>query len=91
MPTYDYRCPDCQHEQEHFHGINEKPHVKCEECGKRMKKLMGKGAGVVFKGPGFYETDYRKKDKTNQRVIDAIKKNSPDDQLAEGGVRREDL
>jgi len=91
MPTYDYRCPDCEHEQERFHKINEKPHVKCNECGKRMKKLIGTGAGVIFKGSGFYETDYRKKDKKNKSVINAIKKNAPDDQLREGGVDRKDL
>jgi len=60
MPTYDYECPQCQHVMEVFHGMTEKPRVKCPQCGRRgMKKQLGTGAGIIFKGGGFYETDYR--------------------------------
>lgn len=86
MPTYDYRCPECGHEQERFHGINQKPKVECEECGTRMKKLMGKGAGVIFKGTGFYETDYRKGEQANKRVVEKVMKEAPKEQLEEGGL-----
>ena len=60
MPTYDYECPDCEHAFEEFQSITAKPLRKCPECGKRrLRRLIGAGAGVIFKGSGFYETDYR--------------------------------
>jgi putative FmdB family regulatory protein len=60
MPTYDYHCQACDHTVEIFHGINEEPRTKCPECGKKkLKRLMGTGAAVMFKGSGFYQTDYR--------------------------------
>jgi putative FmdB family regulatory protein len=60
MPTYDYECDSCGHEFELFQGINEPVKKKCPECGKRkLRRLFGTGAAVVFKGSGFYQTDYR--------------------------------
>jgi putative FmdB family regulatory protein len=60
MPTYDYRCAACEHEWEEFQPITAKPKRKCPECGKlKAKRLIGTGAGVIFKGSGFYQTDYR--------------------------------
>jgi len=83
MPTYDYRCKTCGHEHERFHGINAKPRVKCPECGAPCKKLMGTGSGVVFKGSGFYENDYKGKQaardeakRTNERMAE-IDPNAP--------------
>jgi len=60
MPTYDYLCQACKHEFEQFQAITAKPLRKCPRCGKmKLKRLIGIGAGVIFKGSGFYETDYR--------------------------------
>jgi putative FmdB family regulatory protein len=60
MPTYDYVCDACGHEMEEFQSITAKPLRKCPECGKaKLKRLIGTGAAVIFKGSGFYETDYR--------------------------------
>ena len=60
MPTYDYVCQACHHEMEAFQSMTAKPLRKCPECGKlKLKRLIGTGAGVIFKGSGFYETDYR--------------------------------
>ena len=60
MPTYDYMCESCEYEFEQFQSITAKPLRKCPKCGKReLKRLIGAGAGVIFKGPGFYQTDYR--------------------------------
>jgi putative FmdB family regulatory protein len=60
MPTYDYVCDACEHEFELFQSINEDKKKKCPECGKnKLRRLFGTGAAVVFKGSGFYETDYR--------------------------------
>ena len=46
---------------DHFHGINAKPRIKCELCGGSCRRLLGTGAGIIFKGSGFYETDYKSK------------------------------
>jgi putative FmdB family regulatory protein len=60
MPTYDYECDACGHEFELFQGINDPVQRKCPECGKpKLRRLFGTGAAVVFKGSGFYQTDYR--------------------------------
>lgn len=60
MPTYDYECDACSHEFELFQGINDAVKRKCPECGKpKLRRLFGTGAAVVFKGSGFYQTDYR--------------------------------
>jgi putative FmdB family regulatory protein len=63
MPTYDYRCLACDHEFEEFQSMTADPLQTCPACGKdQLKRLIGAGAGIIFKGSGFYETDYRSKD-----------------------------
>ena len=60
MPTYDYRCGECGHEWEVFQSITAKPKRKCPGCGRqKAKRMIGPGAGIIFKGSGFYQTDYR--------------------------------
>jgi putative FmdB family regulatory protein len=60
MPTYDYICDACQHQFETFHSIKADPLQKCPECGKKkLRRMIGPGAAIVFKGSGFYQTDYR--------------------------------
>ncbi|MFM1873549.1 MAG: hypothetical protein RL398_2971 [Planctomycetota bacterium] len=60
MPTYDYRCAACGHRFEEFQSMSADPLSKCPECGKKkLERLIGTGAGVIFKGSGFYQTDYR--------------------------------
>jgi putative FmdB family regulatory protein len=60
MPTYDYICQDCAHEFEQFQAITARPIRKCPNCGElSLKRLIGAGSGLIFKGNGFYETDYR--------------------------------
>ena len=60
MPTYEYQCEACDHEFELFQQMSAPVKRKCPECGKlKLKRLVGTGAGVIFKGSGFYETDYR--------------------------------
>jgi len=61
MPTYDYECQSCGKVFEKFHSMKSRPRVKCPDCGGRAKKLLGTGANIIFKGSGFYETDYRRK------------------------------
>lgn len=60
MPTYDYRCSACKHEFEQFQSMTAKPLKTCPKCGKKaLERLIGTGAALVFKGSGFYQTDYR--------------------------------
>lgn len=60
MPTYDYECDACGHEWELFQNITADPEKKCPECKKKKaRRLFGTGAAIMFKGSGFYETDYR--------------------------------
>ena len=60
MPTYDYECEACGHAFELFQAITEGVKKKCPECKKlKLRRLFGTGAAIVFKGSGFYETDYR--------------------------------
>ncbi|NLG43140.1 MAG: zinc ribbon domain-containing protein [Phycisphaerae bacterium] len=60
MPTYEYRCEACSHEFEHFQSIKSPCLEVCPACGKKkLKRLIGTGGGIIFKGSGFYETDYR--------------------------------
>ncbi len=58
MPTYEYRCPK-GHEFEVFQRISDEPGAKCPECGEPAERLLSAGAGLLFKGSGFYITDYR--------------------------------
>ena len=60
MPTYEYECKNCEHRFDEFQPITAKPLKKCPECGRlKLQRLIGGGAGLLFKGSGFYITDYR--------------------------------
>lgn len=60
MPTYDYLCKNCGHKFENFQPITARPLRKCPKCSKmQLQRLIGAGAGIIFKGSGFYQTDYR--------------------------------
>ena len=83
MPTYDYRCNSCNVEFELFQSMKDKPKKKCPECGKlTLERLIGTGAGVIFKGSGFYETDYRTD--SYKKGADAEKKAKADAPAAGG-------
>lgn len=59
MPTYDYKCLECEVKFEKFQGITAPPLEECPDCGGKVKRLIGAGGGLIFKGSGFYSTDYR--------------------------------
>lgn len=59
MPTYEYKCLDCGVRFERFQSISDDPLQECPECSGQVKRLIGAGAGLIFKGSGFYITDYR--------------------------------
>ena len=68
MPTYDYQCQACGHTWELFQSMNDSPVRSCPKCKKRKaKRLLGVGAGLIFKGTGFYETDYKNKSGSDKK------------------------
>ena len=94
MPTYDYQCEACDHAFELFQSMSAPVKRKCPECGKlSLKRLIGTGAGVLFKGSGFYETDYRSEsykkakeaDKPASKEDSSAKKSSSDSPPASSG------
>lgn len=60
MPTYDYKCTKCNHVFEYFQSMNDEPLKICPECGGEVKRMIGAGAGLIFKGSGFYVNDSKK-------------------------------
>ena len=82
MPTYDYECSACDHEFELFQSIKDPVKRKCPECGKHsLRRLFGTGAALLFKGSGFYQTDYRSESyksgaAAEKKSKDAAKKDS---------------
>lgn len=60
MPTYEYKCSDCGYVFEQLQKFTEEPIKVCPNCGGEVKRLIGSGAGLIFKGSGFYITDYKK-------------------------------
>ncbi|MBW7857056.1 MAG: zinc ribbon domain-containing protein [Leptonema sp. (in: Bacteria)] len=60
MPTYSYRCKNCGHTYDAFQSIKAEPDTECPVCKGQVERLIGAGAGIVFKGSGFYVTDYKK-------------------------------
>lgn len=68
MPTYEYVCQKCNHAFEQFQSMNDAPLKKCPQCKKAgLKRLIGGGAGLIFKGTGFYITDYKNKKQPGEK------------------------
>lgn len=82
MPTYDYQCEACGKRFEKFQSITAAPIRRCPVCGRaRVRRLIGPGAGVLFKGSGFYQTDYR-----SDAYRKAAEKDSPSEPPASSGT-----
>jgi len=60
MPTYEYECKNCGYKFEKIQKMKDKPLEKCPKCHGSIRRLIGAGAGIIFKGSGFYETDYKR-------------------------------
>ncbi len=79
MPTYEYKCKNCDYDFEQFQSIKDDVLKTCPECNKdELKRLIGSGAGIIFKGSGFYETDYKIKKGTKpkeEQIKDKTKEN----------------
>ena len=70
MPTYDYKCESCHDIFEFFQTMNDKPLAECTKCSGKIRRLVSGGSGIIFKGTGFYKTDYVK---TNSKESKEVK------------------
>ena len=87
MPTYDYECDACTHTFELFQGINDPVQKKCPECGKnKLRRLFGTGGAIVFKGSGFYQTDYRSENYKKAAKADKSSGESKSESKSSGGA-----
>lgn len=83
MPTYEYACQDCGHTLEAFQSMRDAPLKDCPKCGKpALKRLLGTGAGLIFKGTGFYITDYKNKGGGEKKEGGGEKKSSSESKPA---------
>ncbi len=90
MPTYDYLCDACGHKFEEFQMMSEALLTKCPECKKKkLRRLIGSGSSIIFKGSGFYETDYRSEAYKNAAKADAAK-STPATESAKGDAAKSD-
>ncbi len=83
MPTYEYICEKCGEEFEYFQSITEEPKGTCERCGGRLERMVGAGGGLIFKGSGFYITDY-KRDNGSSGASDSKKGSESSTKKSEG-------
>ena len=99
MPTYEYACDACGHQFEQFQSITDKVRRKCPSCGRlKLRRLIGTGAAVIFKGSGFYQTDYRsesyrkaaKADKDSPTQSDSASKDKSDSSGSKSSSNKSD-
>lgn len=83
MPTYEYRCTKCEHRFEMLQTMSEAPRKRCPECGCKVERLIGAGAGLIFKGSGFYITDYVKNNDGKEKPKESAKSNGESQPSAE--------
>ena len=67
MPTYDYKCYNCNHTFEYFQPMSAAPLTECPECKGSLKRIIGAGSSPIFKGSGFYQTDYKGKSQNSNK------------------------
>ena len=89
MPTYSYECKKCAHVRDVYHSMSVDPIVKCDDCGASMRRLIGAGAGIIFKGTGFYETDYKTKNGSSKGGHGAGKENGAPKSESKSGDKAE--
>ena len=84
MPTYEYECKKCGKRFERFQQISAKPLSKCPDCKGKVRRLISGGGGIIFKGSGFYETDYKRKKKPPVTDRSASEKDSKTEKKGSG-------
>ena len=88
MPTYEYKCLDCERRFEAFQNMSDEPLAECEACGGRLKRLIGTGAGIIFKGSGFYATDYRSESYRSAAKKDKESVSTTSDKTSAGSAKK---
>jgi len=83
MPTYEYECTKCKYVFEEFQAITDKPLQKCPKCGEKLRRLITGGAGLIFKGSGFYITDYKKSNLPQPKKKEKKDLKKPEDKAKE--------
>jgi putative FmdB family regulatory protein len=84
MPNYDYECTKCGYTYEVFQQMTAKKLTACPKCKGKLKRLIGGGSGIIFKGTGFYQTDYKKTGSTTDAPMPAAPKSAQCPHKAEG-------
>lgn len=79
MPTYEYLCSNCEYKFEEFQSITAEPLEKCPKCGGSVRRLISSGNGLIFKGSGFYITDYKKSNNESKKSSEKKEKKSSDE------------
>jgi putative FmdB family regulatory protein len=88
MPTYEYQCDACQHNFDEFQSINDEPLKKCPKCKKKkLRRVFGTGAALIFRGSGFYTTDYRSESYKSAAKADQAKAETSSNGKGEGGAK----
>jgi len=90
MPTYEYECLKCGHRFELFQRITEPPRKRCPVCRGKVRRLLGTGAGMIFKGSGFYSTDYRSSSYKDQKKKESGDSPKPKDEGKASGKAKPD-
>src|SRR5207302_7532233 len=87
MPTYEYQCDACEHNFDEFQSMSEEPLKKCPKCGKKkLRRVFGGGAAIIFKGSGFYQTDYRSESYKSAAKAEQEKTKSADGKTGANGT-----
>jgi putative FmdB family regulatory protein len=89
MPTYEYECEKCGHRFEVFQSMTERPRRRCPKCRGKVRRLLGGGAGIVFKGSGFYTTDYRSSSYKEQKRKESGEPAKPKGESKDSGKRKQ--
>jgi len=91
VPTYEYKCEHCEHKLEAFQSITAKPLRKCPKCGKlRLRRLIGGGAALLFKGSGFYATDYRSSEYKKKAKAESEAASKTASKTSDGSTKKDD-
>jgi len=77
MPTYEYECAKCGYTFEVFQKVDDEPRKRCPKCHSKVRRLISGGCGIIFKGSGFYATDYKNKASSADKKENSTKKDNP--------------
>ena len=89
MPTYDYLCTSCAHKFEHFQSMSDDLLEECPLCGSKVRRLVSGGSGLIFKGSGFYLTDYKNKSEDKKSQDKKEKKETKPKKIKEASDKKD--